>query len=259
MDLGLNKRKAIICASSKGLGKACAIALAREGCDVVINGRHADELHKTALEIEKLTSAKVVEVTGDISTPDGQQRILEKCPDPDILVTNNHGPQFRDFRELDRKAIIEAVTQNMVTPIELIKAVIDKMVEKKFGRIVNITSTSVYVPIAGLDLSSGARAGLTSFLAGIARTVVADNVTINNLLPGPFLTDRLKQSFEAASKHNSASIDDIMKERQSRNPAKRFGNPDEFGQACAFLCSEKSGFITGQNLIIDGGAYLSAF
>ncbi len=259
MDLGISGRKAIICASSKGLGKACAIALANEGCEVIINGRHADSLHKTAQEIKALTQASVVEVVGDVSTSEGQHLLLEQCPEPDILVTNNHGPQFRDFRELDRNKIVDGVIQNMITPIELIKAVIDKMVQKKFGRIVNITSTSVYAPIAGLDLSSGARAGLTSFLAGIARTVVCDNVTINNLLPGPFLTDRLKQSFDAASGQTGISVDTIMKERQSQNPAKRFGNPEEFGQACAFLCSEKSGFITGQNLIIDGGSYLSAF
>lgn len=259
MDLGLKGRTAIICASSKGLGKACAIALAHEGCDVIINGRHADSLHKTAEEIKVLTHATVIEVVGDISTPDGQLALFEKCPDPDILVNNNHGPAFRDFRELNRNAIIDGIIQNMVTPIELIKAVIDKMVAKKFGRIVNITSTSVYAPIAGLDLSSGARAGLTSFLAGIARTVVADNVTINNLLPGPFLTDRLKQSFNAASEKTGATVHDVMEKRKKENPAKRFGDPEEFGQACAFLCSDKSGFITGQNLIIDGGAYLSAF
>lgn len=259
MDLGISGRKAIICASSKGLGKACAIALANEGCDVIINGRHADSLHKAAQEIKALTQKTVIEVVGDVSTSEGQHLLLEQCPEPDILVTNNHGPQFRDFRELDRGKIVDGVIQNMITPIELIKAVIDKMVQKKFGRIVNITSTSVYAPIAGLDLSSGARAGLTSFLAGIARTVVCDNVTINNLLPGPFLTDRLKQSFDAASGKTGISADTIMKERQSQNPAKRFGNPEEFGQACAFLCSEKSGFITGQNLIIDGGSYLSAF
>ncbi len=259
MDLGLTTRKAIICASSKGLGKACAIALAKEGCEVVINGRLGESLHETAKEIKSLTGATVIEVVGDVATQEGQRDLFKACPDPDILVTNNHGPAFRDFRELDRNTIIDGVTQNMVTPIELIKAVIDKMVSKKFGRIVNITSTSVYAPIAGLDLSSGARAGLTSFLAGIARTVVADNVTINNLLPGPFLTDRLKQSFAAASEKTGIPVHEIVAKRQNQNPAKRFGNPEEFGQACAFLCSTKSGFITGQNLIIDGGAYLSAF
>lgn len=259
MDLGLTGRTAIICASSRGLGKACAIALANEGCKVIINGRHADRLHETAEEIKALTHSPVIEVVADISTPNGQKALLGKCPDPDILVNNNHGPAFRHFRQIDRTAMIDGIIQNMVTPVELIKAVIDKMVAKKFGRIINITSTSVYVPIAGLDLSSGARAGLTSFLAGIARTVVADNVTINNLLPGPFLTDRLEQSFKAASEKTGATAHEVMEKRKQENPAKRFGNPEEFGQACAFLCSDKSGFITGQNLIIDGGAYLSAF
>ena len=153
MDLGISGRKAIICASSKGLGKACAIALANEGCDVIINGRHADSLHKAAQEIKALTQKTVIEVVGDVSTSEGQHLLLEQCPEPDILVTNNHGPQFRDFRELDRNKIVDGVIQNMITPIELIKAVIDKMVQKKFGRFVNITSTSVYAPIAGLDLS----------------------------------------------------------------------------------------------------------
>lgn len=259
MDLGLKGRTAIICASSKGLGKACAMALANEGCHVIINGRHAESLHQTTREIEQKTSMKVEEVVADISTPEGQKKILEKCASPDILVTNNHGPKFRDFRELDRASILDGVIQNMVTPIELIKAVIDKMVANKFGRIVNITSTSVYAPIAGLDLSSGARAGLTSFLAGIARTVVADNVTINNLLPGPFLTDRLKQNFIDSAQKTGLSEEEIARNRKLQNPAKRFGEPEEFGQACAFLCSARSGFITGQNLIIDGGAYLSAF
>lgn len=259
MDLGLKGRTAIICASSKGLGKACAFALANEGCNVIINGRNADSLHQTGNEIAQKTTAKIIEVVGDISTPQGQKTILEKCADPDILITNNHGPRLRDFRELDRTAILDGVIQNMVTPIELIKAVIDKMVRKKFGRIVNITSTSVYAPIAGLDLSSGARAGLTSFLAGIARTVVADNVTINNLLPGPFLTDRLEQNFIATAQKTRLSVEEVTRIRKQQNPAQRFGEPEEFGQACAFLCSAKSGFITGQNFIIDGGAYLSAF
>lgn len=259
MDLGLKGRKAIICASSKGLGKACALALAREGCDVVINGRDKNSLHETANEIRQQTAVNVEEVIADISTFNGQQTLLSACSQPDILVNNNHGPKFRDFRELDRAAIIDGVTQNMITPIELIQSVIDGMVTRKFGRIVNITSTSVYMPIAGLDLSSGARAGLTSFLAGIARSVISSNVTINNLLPGPFLTDRLRQSFIASAKETDSTVKDATNSAMQQNPANRFGDPEEFGDACAFLCSSKSGYITGQNLIIDGGAYLSAF
>ncbi len=259
MDLGLKGKKAIICASSKGLGKACALALAREGCEIVINGRSKESLSATAQEIIRETGAKVHIVAADVSSSDGQKALLDICPEPDILINNNHGPKFRDFRELDKAAIIDGVTQNMIVPIELIQAVLDGMVARKFGRIVNITSTSVYAPIAGLDLSSGARAGLTAFLAGIARTVIDKNVTINNLLPGPFLTDRLKENFKALANKSDAKVDDIENKRKEQNPAKRFGDPEEFGEACAFLCSAKSGYITGQNLIIDGGAYLSAF
>ena len=259
MDLGLKNKKAIICASSKGLGKACAFALAKAGCEITINGRNKDVLQKTADEIQMATGVKVTIVHADISTKDGQKALLSACPDPDILVNNNGGPAFRNFRQLDRKAIIDGLEQNMVTPIELIQAVIDGMVSRKFGRIVNITSTSVYSPIPGLDLSSGARAGLTAFLAGVAQVVIASNVTINNLLPGAFATDRLKTSLAVEQRSSGLDIADIYKHREARIPAKRFGNPEEFGDACAFLCSAKSGYITGQNLVIDGGAFASAF
>ncbi|MHC5307260.1 SDR family oxidoreductase [Bartonella sp. LJL80] len=259
MDLGLKGRTAIVCASSKGLGKACALALAKEGCDVVINGRNSKTLHATATEIATATGVRVTTVAADVSTAEGQEALLNACPTPDILVNNNAGPPFRDFRQLDREAILAGVAQNMVTPIELIQSVLDGMVSRRFGRIVNITSTSVYAPIVGLDLSSGTRAGLTSFLAGIARTVVCHNVTINNILPGPFATDRLLQGFAASATKSDDKIEDLVNERKKQNPANRFGDPEEFGHACAFLCSEKSGFITGQNLIIDGGAYASAF
>ncbi|RUW17778.1 SDR family NAD(P)-dependent oxidoreductase, partial [Mesorhizobium sp. M4B.F.Ca.ET.013.02.1.1] len=190
MDLGIRGKKAIVCASSKGLGRGCAIALAEAGCDIVVNGRNAELLAKTAAEIREKFGVKVIEIAGDVSKPEVQKALLAACPDPDILVNNNGGPPLRDFRTLDREKIIEGVTQNMVTPIELIQAVIDGMAKRGFGRIVNITSLSVYVPIPGLDLSSGARAGLTSFLAGVARTVVDRNVTINSLLPGKLDTDR---------------------------------------------------------------------
>jgi 3-oxoacyl-[acyl-carrier protein] reductase len=257
--LGLKGRKAIVCASSKGLGRACAEALAEAGCDLVLNGRNEETLATTAEAIRKTFGVKVDAVVADVSTAEGQAKLLAACPAPDILVNNNGGPAFKDFRLLDRDAILQGVTQNMVTPIELIKAVIDGMVERRFGRIVNITSTSVYAPIPGLDLSSGARAGLTAFLAGVARTVAASNVTINNILPGAFDTDRLRNGFAFSAQKNGTTADAEAAKRASAIPAGRIGQPKEFGQACAFLCSEHSGFITGQNLVIDGGAYQSAF
>nr|WP_208398080.1 SDR family oxidoreductase [Brucella anthropi] len=257
--MGLKGRKAIVCASSKGLGRACAEALAEAGCDLVLNGRNEETLATTAEAIRKTFGVKVDAVVADVSTAEGQAKLLAACPAPDILVNNNGGPAFKDFRLLDRDAILQGVTQNMVTPIELIKAVIDGMVERRFGRIVNITSTSVYAPIPGLDLSSGARAGLTAFLAGVARTVAASNVTINNILPGAFDTDRLRNGFAFSAQKNGTTADAEAAKRASAIPAGRIGQPKEFGQACAFLCSEHSGFITGQNLVIDGGAYQSAF
>ncbi|KXF76983.1 3-oxoacyl-ACP reductase [Paramesorhizobium deserti] len=259
MDLGLKGRKAIVCASSRGLGKACAMALAQAGCDLVINGRDEKVLAATAEELQRATGVSVTPVLADVSTPEGQKQLLAACSEPDILVNNNGGPPHRDFRELDRQAILDGVTQNMVTPIELIKAVIDGMVARGFGRIVNITSTSVYKPIAGLDLSSGARAGLTSFLAGVARTVARDNVTINNILPGAFDTDRLRSGIRFGAEKAGLDPEKAAEQRMSSIPAGRFGEPDEFGNACAFLCSSHAGYITGQNLIIDGGAYQSAF
>ncbi len=253
MDLGIAGRKAIICASSKGLGKGCALALAEAGCDLVVNGRDKSVLAATATELRAL-GVTVTEIAGDISDRGCQAEVLGACPAPDILVNNNGGPPRRDFRELDRDAILRGITQNMVTPIELIQAVIDGMAERGFGRIVNITSLSVYTPIAGLDLSSGARAGLTSFLSGVARSVAHRNVTINNLLPGKLDTDRLRGAFagggdiEAQKALLAADI-----------PAGRLGTADEFGKVCAFLCSEHAGYLTGQNIPVDGGLYNSAF
>src|SRR5690606_31882159 len=204
VDLGLKGRKAIVCASSKGLGRACAEALAEAGCDLVLNRRNEETLAATADTIRKTFGVKVDAVAADISSPEGQAELLSACPAPDILVNNNGGPAFKDFRLLDRDAILQGVTQNMVTPIELIKAVIDGMVARRVGRIVNMPSTSVFAPIPGLDLSAGARAGLTAFLAGVARTVAASNVSVNNLLPGAFDTDRLRNGF-AFSPHKNGT------------------------------------------------------
>lgn len=259
MDLGIRGRKAIVCASSKGLGRACAMALAEAGCDVVVNGRNTEVLARTAAEIRERFGVTVEEVAADVSTPEGQKALLTACPAPDILVNNNGGPPLKDFRQLDRAAMLEGVAQNMVTPIELIQAVIDGMAERGFGRIVNITSLSVYQPIPGLDLSSGARAGLTAFLAGVARTVAGKNVTINNVLPGKFDTDRIRKTIVFAAEKSGVSETEQAERTANEIPAGRLGRPEEFGQACAFLCSQNSGYITGQNLILDGGLFNSAF
>jgi len=259
MDLGIAGRKAIVCASSRGLGRACATALAQAGCEVVINGRDRDRLATVAAELRQSTGAKIIAVAADVASPDGQKALFAACPAPDILVNNNAGPPFRDFRELDRQKMIDGVIANMVVAIELIQKVIEPMVAKKFGRIVNITSGSVKMPIAGLDLSSGARAGLTAFLAGVARSIAASNVTVNFILPGSFDTDRLRSNIEATAKRRGVSYDAVLAERMAAIPARRVGDPAEFGAACAFLCSAQAGYITGQNLLIDGGTFPGAF
>jgi 3-oxoacyl-[acyl-carrier protein] reductase len=259
MDLGIAGRKAIVCASSRGLGKACARALAEAGCDVVINGRDSARLDATAQEIAKATGVKVTAVAADLSTPEGQAKLLAACPDPDILINNNGGPPLRDFRELTREQMLDGVIANMVAAIELIQKTIGPMTERRFGRIVNITSGSVKMPLAGLDLSSGARAGLTAFLAGVARTVADKNVTINHVLPGAFDTDRLQGTLKKAANAKGVTIEEAAKQRAATIPARRFGQPEEFGAACAFLCSAHAGYITGQNLLIDGGTFNGAF
>lgn len=235
------------------------MALAEAGCDLVVNGRSSDTLARTAAGIRERFGIQVKEVPGDVSQPEIQQQLLDACPEPDILVNNNGGPPYRDFRELDRAKILEGVTNNMVTPIELVKAVIDGMAARGFGRIVNITSLSVYVPIPGLDLSSGARAGLTSFLAGVARTVMDRNVTINSLLPGKLDTDRLRGTHQVGTVEDPAAAAARKARLSADIPARRLGTPEEFGQICAFLCSVHAGYLTGQNIPVDGGLYVSAF
>ena len=258
MDLGIKGRKAIVCASSRGLGRGCATALAEAGVDVVINGRDEATLNATAEEIAQATGAAVTPVAADVGTPAGQDALFAACPEPDILVNNNGGPPFRDFRELGRADMLEGVTQNMVTPIELIQRVVDPMIAKKFGRIVNITSASVKMPIVGLDLSSGARAGLTAFLAGVARDIAEHNVTVNGILPGMFDTDRLQSGLHGMAKLQGKTAEEVGEMRRNGIPAKRFGTPQEFGNACAFLCSVHAGYITGQNLLLDGGLFNSS-
>ena len=259
MDLGISGRKAIVCASSRGLGKACARALAEAGCEVVINGRDQKKLDATAAELSNQTGGKIIAVAADVATPEGQKALLAACPAPEILINNNGGPPMRDFRELTRAQLIDGVIANMVVAIELIQKVIEPMTQRKFGRIVNITSSSVMAPLAGLDLSSGARAGLTAFLAGVSRTVADKNVTINNILPGAFDTDRLRGTLSKNAEQKGKSITQVAADRIATIPARRFGDPAEFGAACAFLCSAQAGYITGQNLLIDGGTFNGAF
>ena len=257
MDLGIKGRRAIVCASSKGLGRACAMALANEGVHVTLTARGAEVLKKTADEIRKANpGVTVTEVVGDITTPAGREAALKACPDPDILINNAGGPPPGDFRNWTRDDWIKAIDANMLTPIELIKATVDGMMARKFGRIVNITSAAVKSPIEVLGLSNGARAGLTGFVAGLSRKTVINNVTINGLLPGPFNTDRLRGPVaKVDAEKRGITVDQLLAERAKLNPAGRFGDPEEFGQACAFLCGAHAGFITGQNILLDGGAF----
>ena len=255
MDFGIKGKTALVCAASKGLGKGCAMALAREGVSLVITARGKDALEATAEEIRKATGAKVVAVAGDITTAEGRAAALAACASPDILINNAGGPPPGDFRSWSREDWIKAVDANMLTPIELIKATVDGMIARKFGRIVNITSGAVKMPIPELGLSNGARAGLTGFVAGLSRQTVAHNVTINGLLPGPFDTDRLRGNMVFNAKKLGKTPEELAKTRAEANPAKRFGSIEEFGAACAFLCSTHAGFITGQNLLMDGGAF----
>ncbi|HZM33649.1 MAG TPA: SDR family oxidoreductase [Burkholderiales bacterium] len=254
MDLGIRGKTALVCAASKGLGKGCAMALAREGVNLVITARGAEALQATANELKKF-GVEVKAVAGDITTPAGQEAALQACPAPDILVNNAGGPPPGDFRSWAREDWVKALEANMITPILLIRAVVDGMIARKFGRIVNITSGAVKMPIAELGLSNGARTGLTGFVAGLARATVQHNVTINNLLPGPFDTARLRSSFEFNAKKLGKTATEIAKARAEGNPAKRFGTIEEFGDACAYLCSAQAGYITGQNLLLDGGAF----
>ena len=255
MDLGIAGRRALVCAASKGLGKACAMALAREGVAVTITARNAEALEAAAEEIRKATGVTVAVAVGDIATEAGRAAALAACPQPDILVNNAGGPPPGDFRDWDHDQWIRAVEANMLAPIFLIKATVDGMIARKFGRIVNITSAAVKAPIPNLGLSNGARAGLTGFVAGLSRQTVRHNVTINNLLPGPFETERLRGTMEGPAKANGRSLEEEMAHRRNANPAGRFGDPAEFGAACAFLCSAHAGYMTGQNILLDGGAF----
>lgn len=255
MNLGLKGRTALVCASSQGLGRGCAAALAAEGVRVVINGRDAERLRKVAGEIAEATQAEIIPIVADVSTEDGRAALLAAAGTIDILVNNNGGPPAADFTTLDHVKLLAGIEANMLAPIALAQAVIPGMIARRFGRIVNITSGSVKMPIPGLDLSSGARLGLTGFLAGVARQIAYANVTINGLLPGAFDTARIQALNARRAAETGSTAEEMREQRVQAIPAKRLGQPDEFGAACAFLCSAQAGYITGQNILIDGGAF----
>jgi 3-oxoacyl-[acyl-carrier protein] reductase len=257
MDLGIRGKKAIVCAASKGLGKGCAEALAREGVDVTICARGADALHATAKELGA-TGVKVTLVVCDVTTEAGRKALLAACPNPDILINNAGGPPPGDFKGFSLDDWRKAVEGNMITPIALIHATVYGMMERGFGRIVNITSASIKQPIAALELSNGARLGLTGAVAVIARKASRSNVTINGILPGPFDTDRLRVNNQKQAEARNAPLAVIDAERKASVPAGRYGTAAEFGSVVAFLCSSHAGYITGQNLLIDGGGYPGA-
>ena len=265
MDLGIQGKWALVCGASKGLGFGCAKALVQEGVNVVINARGPEALHAAAAQLQACNAqVKVLAVACDITSAEGREAVWSVAGGPgkdfDIVVTNAGGPPPGDFRDWDRAAWMKAVDANMLTPIELIKATVDGMAARGFGRIVNITSSAVKAPIDILGLSNGARTGLTGFVAGLARSgIAAKGVTINNLLPGKFDTDRLATTFQAAANKSGKTLEDIRNLQAAQIPAKRFGNADEFGAICAFLCSQHAGYMTGQNILPDGGLFGGTF
>ena len=260
MDLGIAGKWALVCGASKGLGLGCAQALVREGVHVLIVARGAAVLEAAAAGLladpARPASATVTAVAADITTAEGRAAVFAVRKEFDIIVTNAGGPPPGDFRNWEREDWIKAVDANMITPIELIKASVDGMAERGFGRIVNITSSSVKAPIDVLGLSNGARSGLTGFVAGVARTsLAAHGVTINNLLPGVFDTDRIRNMAKGTAEKTGQAVDAILEARRAAVPAKRLGTPAEFGAMCAFLCSQHASYVTGQNVLMDGGAY----
>jgi len=259
MDLNISGKSAIICASSRGLGKACALALAKEGANVWISARHTEALDETAREIAAVEGGAVQAVVADVTTSEGRDALLSACPQPDILVNNAGGPPTGDFRDWGQKEWFDAVNANMYSAIDMIRRCLDGMVERRFGRIVNITSVAVKLPQAELGLSNGARAGLTGFVSGIAREPAAHNVTINNLMPGFVATDRMWSVLEAKAAASGADKEAFAETFFARIPPKRPGDPDEFGSVCTFLCSQQAAYITAQNILMDGGLYPGTF
>jgi 3-oxoacyl-[acyl-carrier protein] reductase len=258
MELDIAGKSAIVCASSAGLGLSCARALAGEGVNVVINGRSAEALERAAKEIRSASSAAVTAVAADVATPDGRARILAACPQPDILVNNAGGPPTGDFRRFTREDWLKAIDANMLAPIEMIKSTVDGMIARGFGRIVNITSIAVKAPFSSLGLSNGARSGLTGFVAGVARDIARHNVTINNILPGSFSTAHLRRQAAAAARPGQ-SADEVLEEWRAGEVSGRLGKPDELGMVCAFLCGANAGYLTRQNIFLDGGTYPGTF
>lgn len=258
MDLGISGKKAIVCASSKGLGRACAMALAKEGVRVWISGRHQDSLTSAAAEI-RAAGGQVETVQADVTTDAGRAALLAACPQPDILINNAGGPPPGDFRDWRQQDWFDAVNANMYSAIDLIRRCLDGMIERRFGRIVNVTSVAVKMPVQTLGLSNGARAGLTGFIAGIAREPAQHNVTINNLLPGYIATQRMWSVLEAGADAAGQDFDAYQQAFFSKVGAKRPGEPDEFGALCAFLCSRQAAYITAQNVLMDGGLYPGTF
>lgn len=259
MDLGIAGRSAIVCGGSAGLGRAIASALAQEGVDVLIVARDPDRLRKTATEISNESGIEVDTLAVDLSDHASRKGLFDRCKTTDILINNAGGPPVGDFRKLSRNDWMKALDTNMLGAIDLITASLDGMIERQFGRILNVTSHMVKAPVAMLSLSNGARAGLTAYVSGVAREVARDNVTINNLLPGQFNTDRLKSNHEKFAQAQNIELAAAQDNFRSAVPAKRFGEPAEFGAYAAFLCSAHSGFVTGQNLMLDGGQYPGVF
>ena len=255
MDMGISGKKALVCASSKGLGRGCAEALAGEGVHLVVNGRNVDVLAATAAAIRSTYGVSVTEVACDVTTPEGQEMLLSAAGDVDILVTNAGGPPPGMWSDWNRDDFIAAFDANLLTPIALIKALLPGMMDRGWGRIVNITSVAVKAPIPVLGLSNTARSGLTGYVAGVSRQVAGSGVTINNLLPGLHDTDRLAMLDKVDSAAQGISEEAARAARTATVPAGRFGTADEFGSACAWLCSDKAGFVIGQNVLLDGGAF----
>jgi 3-oxoacyl-[acyl-carrier protein] reductase len=259
MDLGIAGRKAIVGGASAGLGKACAMSLAREGVEVTIVARTKANIESAAEEIRAATGTRVTPVAADITADEGRAAVLRVCPEPDIVVNNSGGPPAGNFREWDRDAWMAALNGNMLSAVFMIKDTVDGMIARKFGRIVNVTSSAVKAPISILGLSNGARSGLTGFVAGVSREVARHNVTINNLLPGDFDTERHQSNTRAMAKVQNRTYEEMRAIRTAQVAAGRFGEPSEFGEYCAYLCSLQASFITGQNLLIDGGKYPGTF
>ena len=259
MDLGISGKKALVCGASAGLGYACARALAAEGVQVLIVARTEGPLQEAAAQLNALGAGRALALAADVTTEAGRARIFAAHSDFDIVVTNAGGPPPGDFRQWDQATWVRALEANMLAPIELIKATVDGMMARGFGRIVNITSSAVKSPVDGLGLSTGARSGLTGFVAGLARTVVARGVTINNLLPGTFDTARLAGNFARHAEREGLNVAQVIERRLAKHPAHRFGRPDELGHTCAFLCSAHAGYINGQNILLDGGSFPGVF